>query len=199
MRAPRLFPALAAAALVSGCARTDWQAQLKAEPLYQRAENLRQAPSCADVPIEFGRSLPVPVKGGKQRLTVLFYPLAIAPGKSTVFTPLYTGGFGLGADEPAQCAKLPSTQAPQALGPAVPPGLSGSAYDQAEAKLFASLQATAAAYFSGQTTGEPGAAKDFAESFLILAEPGLRGDYYRLNPDFWEWLRVRTGRSLPKG
>jgi hypothetical protein len=31
-----------------------------------------------------------------------------------------------------------------------------------------------------------------------MAEPALLPDYYRLNPEFWEWVRAAAGRSIPK-
>ena len=40
-------------------------------------------------------------------------------------------------------------------------------------------------------------AKDYIRLFKMNAEPSLLPYYYRLNPAFWEWLRVTAGDSIP--
>ncbi len=41
-------------------------------------------------------------------------------------------------------------------------------------------------------------AERYLKVFELLAEPDFLPHYYRLNPDFWEWLRRLAGRSIPK-
>jgi hypothetical protein len=188
-------------ALAAACRGTDyWVDKVQADPLYRRAEALRRAPACAAlVPMEFGRTFPVPARGAGESFTVLFYPLDAEPGRAAVLTPVFTGRFARAAGGPDDCARLPAAGPERDLGPAVPAGLSVTAYYRAEARLFSALDRAATLYFSGPAAaGDKAALADFANAFETLAEPGLLADYYRENPDFWEWLRREGGRSIPK-
>ena len=189
----------AAAALCAACKGADyWEGQLQADPLYRRAEQVRLSPSCSKlIPMEFGRTFPVPVEG--KQFEVQYYPLFVSPGKSEAMSPAFSGRFARDASAADVCAPL-AAAAPRSVGSPVPAGLSMKAYYKADATLFASLDKTAALYFAG---GSPAAADKavlgaFTDAFTTLAEPGLLADYYRLNPDFWEWLRREAGRSIPK-
>jgi hypothetical protein len=190
-----------AAGLMTACKGTDyWLDQVRADPLYQRAEKVVISPSCSGlVPMEFGRSFPVPVRDAQKQFEILFYPLSVAPGKSEVFSPVFEAHFARDTAAADVCLRLPKAEA-RSLGAAVPAGLSNKAYYRAEATLFASLDRTAAVYFAGGASApaDKAALGEFIDAFLTLAEPGLRPDYYRINPDFWEWLRRETGRSIPK-
>ena len=203
MRSERIsYAALASIAmLMAACKGSDyWLDKLQADPLYRRAEEVRQSESCAKlVAMEFGQTFPVPLSDGAQRFKVLFYPLVLSPGKTEALTPVVEGSFERGASGQDRCASV-GAGAPQLAGAPVPAGLSMTAYYRAEVRLFSSLDRVAAAYFKGGTPTAPGklAAADFAEAFLTLAEPGLLPYYYRLNPDFWEWLRRQAGRSIAK-
>lgn len=190
----------AAAALAAACGGADaWVDKLQADPLYRRAEQLRlNAPCSALVPMEFGQTFPVPARGGK-RYSVLYYPVSAQPGKSEAMSPVYSGDFARGAGEPDRCAKLGADK-PHSVGAPVPAGLSQKAYYKAAVALYASLDKAAALYGTGGTVADADkkTLADFADAFSTLAEPGLLPDYYRQNPDFWEWLRREAGRSIPK-
>jgi hypothetical protein len=193
---------VAAAAALAACrGESYWVDKLQADPLYRRAEQLRDAPTCsASVPIEFGRTFPVPLPGPDGRFEVLFYPSISSPGKSVIMGPRFVGTFARSGGTDA-CAALPAEKgAPSPLGAAVPEGLSMKAYYRSEAVLFASLDKAAALYAKGGSPDDAGRKDlvDFVDAFTAASEPGLRPDYYRVNPEFWEWLRKEAGRSIPK-
>lgn len=195
--------ALASVAALAACkGSVDWVAKLQADPLYQRAEKLRDAPSCSKtVPMEFGRSFPVPLPGLDGKFQVLYYPTVTSPGKSEVMSPRFAGTFTRGDAAADACSALPAELGrPSSHGPAVPAGVSMKEYYRAEATLFASLDKASALYAKGgaPSAEDKKALGDFMEAFTTLAEPGLKADYYRVNPDFWEWLRREGGRSLSK-
>lgn len=195
-----LGTAACAAAALAACAKTDWGARLSAEPLYQRAQELRRSAPCSGlVPMEFGQTLPVPQAGRKGRLAVLFYPVETQPGKSTLVEPVMTGSFSLDGELSPECSKL-AVRRPRELGPAVPPGASMEDYDRARAQAYASLPAAARLYFSGAAPGadDVKTLSAFLAAFRAAAEPPLLPAYYKLDPPFWEWLRKTAGDSIPK-
>lgn len=192
----RLAPALLAAAALAACAKTDWSAKLQADPLLQRADALRASATCgALVPMEFGWTIPVPARDGGYK--VLFYPLSSSPGRSEAFSPVVEGVLPPAGE--GTCAKIAGAK-PESRGPAVPPALAGAEYDRRQAAVYGALEAVAGAYRRGGASSpdEKKVLAEFAESFASVAEPGLLPDYYRANPDFWEWLRREAGRSIPK-
>jgi hypothetical protein len=189
------------AGLCAACKGTDyWTSRLQSDQLYQRADQVRAGASCSKlIPMEFGRSFPVPVPGTTKRFRLLFYPLFISPGKSEAMTPAFEADFTSDAPDADECRAFGGPSA-HSIGRAVPAGLSMKAYYKAAATLYGSLDKTASLYLAG---GSPAAADKavlggFVDAFAALAEPGLLTDYYRINPDFWEWLRRETGRSIPK-
>ena len=197
----RCSAALAAAVFFfAACKGADyWVARLQADPLYLRAEQVRASPSCSKlVPMEFGHTFPVPVRGAK-RFEILFYPLFASPGRSEAMTPAVEAYFARDTPAADACTPLPAA-ASRSIGAPVPAGLSMKAYYKADATLFASLDKTAALYFAGGSPfdADKAALDDSVGAFTTLAEPGLLYDYYRMNPDFWEWLRRESGRSIPK-
>jgi hypothetical protein len=198
-RAPRaaVLLALAAALCACGDGASEWIGKLQAEPLYKRAETLRSSPACAAVPVEFGRTLPVPRRASG--FSALFYPLQIAPSKSEALTPQYRVDFEAdAAARPDRCAKIGSG-APASLGPAVPPGVSNKEYYRAAARVYAALPRVAELYRGGAAApADRDALAGFYDAFSEIAEPGLGPNYYALNPDFWEWLRKAGGRSLAR-
>lgn len=197
-----LAPVLAlSAAFAAACKGSDyWADRLGREPLYRRAEKVVESPSCsAMIPMEFGRSLPVPVRDAPRRFEVLYYPLTVAPGRSEARSPVFAARFSGETPAADVCRRL-TNPGHDSLGPAVPPGLSNKEYYRAEAKLFSELDRVSALYLAGGTPApaDKAALAEYADAFLTLAEPGLLPDYYRANPDFWEWLRREAGRSIPK-
>jgi hypothetical protein len=199
-RAPRAALLLGAVLAASCRGSGDGLDRLKSEPLYRRAEAVRSAPACSGlVPLEFGRTFPVPASGPGESFTVLFYPLAEDAGRVEALTPVFEARFARAADGADSCARLNPAPAPRALGPAAPAGMSNADYYRAQARLFSSLDRAAVLYFSGKpAAADKAALADFSDAFAALAEPGLLPDYYRQNPGFWEWLRREGGRSIPK-
>ncbi|MBI5597141.1 MAG: hypothetical protein HY928_13690 [Elusimicrobia bacterium] len=196
---------LRAAALLSvmlaGCRGADyWLERLESDPAYRSAAQVRRGAGCKGlVPIEFGATFPVPARDGENRFKVLFYPTDNAPGMSRVMAPAVEGSFSLDSPDKARCLALKPSSATKSLGPAVPPGTSNEAFYRSAFTLYSLLSRVEQLYSGG---GQLGAAdeqslRDFAGAFLALAEPGLLEHYYRVNPDFWEWLRKNAGRSLP--
>jgi hypothetical protein len=174
-----------------------WSDQVQADPLYKLSGNVRTGPACSKlVPMEFGQTIPVPQKDGTFK--ILFYPTMTSPGKSEVMPPQYAGTFTPDPDRDA-CAKLPA-EAAVSRGPAVRDGVSQTAYYREETKLYASLGKAAALYAKAAplTDGDKKTLTDFLDAFAVIGEPGLTADYYRANPDFWEWVRKEAGRSIPK-
>jgi len=178
-----------------------WLDRLQADPLYQRSQSLRQGARCSGlVPLEFGSTLPVPVRDAAHgHFEVLFFPAAFSPSEYTVMTPTVQGWFALGTDSADRCERIGKGEV-QSLGPGLPKALSMAQYYRTEARLFADLQLASALYFKGAAPAaqDREALKEFAAAFDVLAAPGLVPYYYRLSPDFWEWLRLSTGRSIPK-
>lgn len=185
--------------MLAGCGGGGFDASLRrlqTDALYKAAEAVSFAPGC-EAASGLGRSLPVPARVGGY--AVLLYPALISPSKSEALTPQYRADFGGdGPNAAARCVKIASGAA-LSLGPAVPPGVSNRDYYAAEASLFAALPNISERYRRG-----PPAAADrtdasaYFNAFQRIAEPGLAPYYYRLNPEFWEWLRAAGGRSLAK-
>ena len=193
---------LALGAALAACKGSEyWSDRLEANPLYQRAKAVRQCPTCANlVPIEFGRSFPVPVRDKSLgHFEVLFYPTSASPSKCTMAAPLFSGQFAPGAPDADRCASLGASPA-DSLGPCRPSGLSLAKTYQTELRLFESLDRAAALYLKGDAPGpqDRKVLADYVDSFQLLAEPGLLPYYYRQSPDFWEWLRQEAGRAIPK-
>ncbi|HVC08728.1 MAG TPA: hypothetical protein VNH15_02165 [Elusimicrobiota bacterium] len=194
----RLGAFLIVAAFLGACGKTDWLARLHSEPMYQRANQLRASSGCTTlVPAEFGQMLPVPMKRGSG-FAVLFYPLESSPGHVEALTPIVKGLFGAGR-EADSCAKIAGVKL-RALGPPVPLNLSNADYYRQQERVFSSLNLVADAYWQG---GKPNPAEkkqvnEFAQAFSAVAEPPLLPYYYRLNPDFWEWIEKQAGYSIPK-
>lgn len=184
---------LALAGGLAACHGRDyWVDRLQGVPLYQRADKLRSSGPCASmVPMEFGRSFPVPVRGGKFK--VLYYPLERIPSKVQVLTPIFEGLFSMASTEGDACVRI-TTGTVESLGLAVPPGVSMTTYYHHEARLYESLGRVSDRYSRGGVVdeGDRRVMADFVESFQAIAEPGLRSSYYNLNPDFWNWLGVRS-------
>ena len=202
MTNPRRLALLALAAALSACKGADyWTERLDADPLYRSAKAVRQAPGCLSaVPMEFGQTFPIPVREGERELfEILFYPANSSPGECTLATPIFAARFEPGSPDSARCVRL-STAPVESLGRCAPGGLSQRRYYRTAYRLFDSLESTAGLYFKGRPPG-PESRKslaEYAEAFEAIAEPGLLPFYYRRNPDFWEWLRRETGRSILK-
>ncbi|MDE2143492.1 MAG: hypothetical protein KGJ84_13885 [Elusimicrobia bacterium] len=186
------------AGLLAACKGASyWSDQVQADPLYQRSGKVRTGAACGKlVPMEFGQTVPIPVRDG---FKVLFYPTNTSPGRSEVQEPMFEGFFARDGAAPDRCAKVAGAGS-ASRGPAVRPGVSQSEYYREEAQLYAALDKTAEMYVKGDPLS-PESKKsltDFLDAFAVIGEPGLTAEYYRASPDFWEWLRKEAGRSIPK-
>jgi hypothetical protein len=72
--------------------------------------------------------------------------------------------------------------------------------EKKRAMLYAAAERAGALYAAGRPLEpqELAQLKSFVDLFSLLAEPPFLGDYYRLNPGFWKWLK-RQGLALPAG
>jgi hypothetical protein len=150
------------------------------------------------VPMEFGRTYPVPAPDGKPgRFQVLFYPSRFSPGDCAMASPAFAGEFSVDAPAEDRCRKLDVKEL-EPLGRCMPEGITMTKRSRAEAVLFESLEPAAALYAKG---GEASAQDRrtlaaYVDSVETLVTPPMRAYYYRQNPAFWEWLRKNGGRSL---
>jgi hypothetical protein len=193
---------LAAAALAACEGSSYWSGRLRANTLYQRTNALKISGPCAAlVPLEYEYTFPVPLDPSEKTLEVLFYaqtPERYAP-RYEIVTPQYAAVFNLDTTSEDRCFALHPERLDE-LGPATPPPYFKTAYARRTFQTYDSLQKTCALYFGRQAL-EPKDRKilgEFADSFQKVAEPVLLPRYYRINPDFWEWLRREGGRSIPK-
>ena len=78
--------------------------------------------------------------------------------------------------------------------------LDADAFDAKAAELHDLTEEAGAAFAARHpaTPAEIAVAKRYLALFETMAEPPFLGDYYRLNPAFWEWIRTTTGKSIPK-
>ena len=178
-----------------------WMDRLQAQPLYQRANAVRASSACSRlIPVEFGRTFPVPVRrDGRPFYGELFYPAAVSPGAADISAPTAAGFFAARAPQEDLCVGLPSgATLPERVAAAA--GLSAARRYRLESRLYERLERVGELYFRGGsvTPQERQALVDYADAFRAVAEPVLLPDYYRLNSDFWEWLRREAGRSIPK-
>lgn len=197
---PRLL-ALAFVLAACGQSARDAEDRLHADALFRGADAVAYSPSCSQIiPLEDGRTLPVPsagVKGAAFRIAY-FHP---RDRMKTYHArpPEIEASFSLDAKVPAECRALPPAP-DEDLGAAVPQGVSQARYLKAMADYYAAAPEVAAAYGTGAapTEAQRFEARGLLADFRTAAEPGLLPYYYRLNPDFWEWLRRTVGDSIPK-
>lgn len=167
--------------------------------LEDRIKALKRAPGCGDlIAMEWLPSFPVPFRDkGAEAYKVLFFPVARAEGKTPAVLP------------PAVEAVLPASGAPRCralaggeeeLGPAetaAARGLDFSAFAGGRRKLLVLIERVAALYFAaGRGRESDRLAKEFADQFAVFHQPGLKAHYRKLNPDFWDWIKARSGRTL---
>jgi hypothetical protein len=159
------------------------------------------APCDEDIPSGWAASLPVPA--GKDSIGsyhVLFYPVQ----GSGMSGPGVQAAIRVGLQGGSVCKKLPGR--PKELSktrwPAQAASLPAPEFEQKLRSVHMQTEKVALLYY--WTRKSPLGPKDVArlkryvESFVGMAEPALLKDYYRLNPDFWEWLRGAAGVSIAK-
>ncbi len=192
----RLFLFFAALALISGgCG----QRQAAPSPLEQAVGTIAGSEACRRiVAMEWPASWPVPMRE-RGRYAVFFYPLSMRPsGNPMVFSPAADATIDASIGKALSCVSRKTT--PKELsGPRWPAAMDKTSMKDFQSysnDLYLETETIAALYQTGSAAGkEQGLA--FLALFQKLAEPALLAEYYRLNPDFWEWLRASSGDSLP--
>jgi len=170
--------------------------------LQRAVASARSLPPCdATVPMEWPASWPIPAKEiGKFK--IFFYPLRAAETDSPeVYSPAAEASIDAAQGTPISCGLTPSssTQLSKTRWPAATAGLNLKDFEARARRLYDRTEAMAALYDGRRNLSalEKRSVQEFLELFESLAEPALLSDYYRLNPDFWEWLRTAAGRSIP--
>ncbi|MFA5138097.1 MAG: hypothetical protein WC728_02605 [Elusimicrobiota bacterium] len=203
----KIFAVLAVTAAFWGCSKpAEEPVQKSSEPaaLQVAVASLRQTAPCdKDIPLGWAASLPVPAgKDSSGAYHVLFYPVpAQEPGMSG------PGGRALvraGVQGESACTRLPGT--PKELSktrwPAQAASLPAPELEERLRGVHVQTEKVALLYYWGRKTAftpkEIASLKRYVESFVGVAEPALLKDYYKLNPDFWEWLRGAAGVSIAK-
>jgi hypothetical protein len=153
---------------------------------------------------EWPSGRPVPLDAGNgRRFKVFFYPLSGSPGTAPrLATPAAEAIIDVDAGASVECRVLPglprTVEAPRWTLEAQ--GLGLAAFDAKVAELDGLTEEASAAFAARRspTPADAELARRYLASFEILAEPPFLANYYRLNPSFWEWVRVAAGRSIPK-
>lgn len=190
--------ALAAAALAA-CSREEVPL---APPttLQTVVEAAAGAPTCrAVISVDWAHGWPIPAAEGTGRYKIFFYPVTGNPESGPkVHTPTGEALLDTAGGKPVSCAAL--TEEPRELpGPRWPRALNGAdmkEFERLSAGLYGRTEAIAAIYFA--KSADKALAEGYVSVFESMAEPSLLAHYYKLNPDFWEWLRRTSGRSIPK-
>lgn len=160
-------------------------------------------PCAAVVAQEWSEGYPVPAEAAKGRtFKLFFYALEGAPpDEPAMYAPSAEALLDLGTGRVSECAL--TTGKPAALPghrwPASLAGIGVSGHEALDRKLYDRTEAVSAVYGSASapSPADVDLAKDYVRLFKITAEPSLLPYYYRLNPAFWEWLRIVAGDSLP--
>ncbi|MFH1726748.1 MAG: hypothetical protein ABII00_19235 [Elusimicrobiota bacterium] len=174
------------------------------ERLKQAVQTAKTLPPCdTTIPMEWPTTWPVPTgKKGGSEFKVLFYPLTGTPAASpTVYAPMAEAVIDAETGEPSSCERWPvaGETLSKRRWPEGIQGLSMDEFDKRAARLYDATEKAAELYAAGGTPA--GAGLDLMKRYLALfeslAEPDLLPYYYRMNPDFWEWIRGVLGKSIP--
>jgi len=192
---------VSACLLVAACGRKP----APARPLADLVRGARFDVSCRRlVAAEWPASLPVPLDSASgRRFGIFFYPLPSEP-RSPLHLIAPTAEAVVDAALGATVECRVATAAPRELaGPRWTPeaaALDADAFDAKVAELDALAESVASVYAARRapTAADADLARRYLALFELMAEPPYRADYYRLNPDFWEWLRAAAGRSIPR-
>lgn len=169
-------------------------------PLQTAVESASSMPPCRSViAVEWAHGWPVPASDGIKRFKIFYYPLTGTPTTGPqVYTPTGEAVLDAAAGKPISCMELSET--PRKLsGPRWPAAVEAAdmrKFDQMSASLYARTESIAAAFQA--KLADKKLAKEYLSVFQSMAEPSLLPYYYRLNPDFWEWLRKTANASIPK-
>jgi len=189
----------------AGCVKEDPPTTAASAALYVRAESVRWSDSCRRiVPLEAGRSFPLPgLTGGKPLFRVFYFALADAgrprlhPHTARVRPPAYMAWWAADGGESGCAPWRPDVPPPgDDTGPLLSPEAARLSAREREAErmlLYKSLEKAAVHYFADRRDDRAMAeVRDFLRRFDLLSEPGLAPYYYRLAPNFWDWIE-RSG------
>lgn len=165
-------------------------------PLSAASDAARRSPACASrVPMEYAQSAPVPVRrGGGVRYRVMFYR-AVGEGpmdddlqvlSHVLVAEFDPNGAAVDCKVPVAFPKRKNRFAP--LGPMLSAAslkMTGDAYQEREAKLYAAIERAAGAFAAGKKDAKAAAA--FRALFEDHAEPALKEHYRSLAPEFFAW------------
>ncbi|MDD5628621.1 MAG: hypothetical protein PHU21_06125, partial [Elusimicrobia bacterium] len=172
--------------------------------LEQSVASVPNSPPCDSViPMEWPATWPIPTgaKAGRE-FKLLFYPKSGRQGDRWLGAPLAEAVFEAGAPGASSCRRLAGAVkkiAEQIWSPEVA-ALKMDAFEAESQKLYASLSETAPLYAAKKPLSQDQSQRVQACASLLtrMVQPGLAAYYYRMNPDFWEWLRSSGASSLPK-
>ncbi len=159
-------------------------------------------PCSTVVAMEWPDGFPVPAEASQARLfKIFFYPMSSVPGEPAYSSPAAEALLDIETGKVMTC-ELTAEKPKKLTGnrwPAALKGVGAFPMDALAKKLHARTEAVAAVYGSAGAPTPAGVetAKDYIRLFKMNAEPSLLPYYYRLNPAFWEWLRVTAGDSIP--
>ena len=156
------------------------------------------------VAMEWPASRPVPLDGTNgRRFKIFFYPLSSVPGSSPrLASPAAEAVVDADAGAPVECRALSGIPrdltaarwSPEAMN------MSVAAFQAKAADLDQLTEDVSAVYAARRppTAADAQLTRRYLAAFEQMAEPPFLPYYYRLNPAFWEWLRVVAGRSIEK-
>lgn len=193
-----LFLAVLSAALTSCAGRKEEAASPR---LKRIVETLYSKPPCAAViPEHWSPSWPVPaVSPGGSGFKLLFYPVVREGPELRLSAPLGQAVF-TGDGRVSSCTRAPGPEA-RLSGPLSSKQAAGYSPEQMKERsdrLYA-LSEEVGMLFSAQSPPGPGQApllREYGGLFRELAEPPLLPHYYRLQPEFWDWLKAAGAPSL---
>ncbi len=177
--------------------------RLDATKLSQAENKLRFNSSCAHViPEEFARSIPIPFKikrRGEMGFKILFYPAEMeSASPSMAASPFVEGIFSLDGSVADHCVTT-ADQKGGVLGRSDLNRLSMVSYYRGKSLLYENLEIISPLYFADSSLQAENLKNinAFVREFKRVSEPALWPDYYRLSPDFWNWLK-QNGQTLPQ-
>ncbi|MFH1726745.1 MAG: hypothetical protein ABII00_19220 [Elusimicrobiota bacterium] len=187
-----------------GCSKAEAPVMPGPGRLERAVQAAQTLPPCDTViPMELPATWPVPTgqKGGSE-FKVLFYPFTGTPVASpTVYAPVGEAILDLETGKPSACERWPGhgNILSKRRWPEGIQGLSVDEFDKLAARLYDATEQVAALYVTEYKPTGTGLdlMKRYLALFESLAEPDLLPYYYRMNPDFWEWLRGVLGKSIP--
>lgn len=194
---------LAALALIAGCSKPKAPAAKLSDKLKNALVELPRTPPCdAVIPMEWPSSVPVPTGRAAGEFKIFFYPLMGDPARLKLYAPAGEAVLDLASGKASSCVKL-AGPLKELSGARLTPALekmSQAEIDRASDELSAAGERVAVLYAAKRapTPEEAEDLKDYGRRFMELAEPALLPYYYKLDPDFWEWLRKAGAPSVPK-